>query len=311
MEGQKYYRRGGLVWPVILVGAGVVLLLNNLGAIGWGIWETLFRLWPVLLIAVGLDILIGRRSILGSILVAVLLLVTLAAAVIWGAPQAEFNAGAASTTTQTIQEPLNGATRGDLSITFGAGNLLINALNESAGLVEGKIDLGPNEQLSSNLTRDGDTARYTLQSRGLHLGPLDTDWRTQVRTWDLGLNRDIPLKLDLATGVGVSEIDLSKLQVTDLNVRTGVGKVTLTLPRTGKVQGRIQGGVGAVTIIVPRGMAVDLRTQGGLGDIHADSAFDERGDRITSSGYESAANRAELRIQGGIGQVYVKQGAGE
>ena len=63
---QRPPRRGGLVGAAILVTLGVVLLLNNLGYLGWGVWETLGHLWPLLLIAIGLDLMIGRRSILGS-----------------------------------------------------------------------------------------------------------------------------------------------------------------------------------------------------------------------------------------------------
>ncbi len=57
--------RGSLVGPAVLVGLGIILLLNNFGALPWSVWETIFRLWPVLVIGVGLDLLIGRRSIWG------------------------------------------------------------------------------------------------------------------------------------------------------------------------------------------------------------------------------------------------------
>ena len=57
----EHRERHGLVWPVMLIGAGVVLLLSNTGRLPWGVWQTLFSLWPVLLIAAGLDLLFGRR----------------------------------------------------------------------------------------------------------------------------------------------------------------------------------------------------------------------------------------------------------
>ena len=73
-------RRGGLFGPVILIGLGVVFLLNNLGILDWSVWEVIVRLWPVLLIAAGLDVLIGRRSALGSLLSLVLTLAVLGGA---------------------------------------------------------------------------------------------------------------------------------------------------------------------------------------------------------------------------------------
>ena len=48
-------------WPILFIGAGVVLLLANLNIIPLPSLSFLFRLWPVLLIVAGLDILIGRR----------------------------------------------------------------------------------------------------------------------------------------------------------------------------------------------------------------------------------------------------------
>ena len=47
--------RVSMIGPVILIGLGVVLLLNNLEVLPWSIWGALFRLWPVLLVAVGLE----------------------------------------------------------------------------------------------------------------------------------------------------------------------------------------------------------------------------------------------------------------
>ena len=60
MEGE--FRRGGLVGPIILIGLGVVFLLNNLGFLEWSVWDVLLRTWPLLLIAWGIDLLIVRRT---------------------------------------------------------------------------------------------------------------------------------------------------------------------------------------------------------------------------------------------------------
>jgi hypothetical protein len=46
-----------LLVPIVLIGAGVVLLLNTLGIVPWGSWSEIGRFWPVLVIASGLSIL--------------------------------------------------------------------------------------------------------------------------------------------------------------------------------------------------------------------------------------------------------------
>lgn len=50
--------RRGFVGPLILLAIGLILLLNNLGIIPWGIWKTLWHYWPVILILLGLEILV-------------------------------------------------------------------------------------------------------------------------------------------------------------------------------------------------------------------------------------------------------------
>ena len=67
-------RAGGLVGPVLLIGLGLIILMNNLGVLNWSVWDMLFRLWPLILITIGLDHLIGRRSVWGSLLSLVLIM---------------------------------------------------------------------------------------------------------------------------------------------------------------------------------------------------------------------------------------------
>lgn len=50
------HRRGSLIGPILLIGAGLLFLLSNFGVIDANIWRSLLNLWPLLLIAAGLDI---------------------------------------------------------------------------------------------------------------------------------------------------------------------------------------------------------------------------------------------------------------
>ena len=68
-RGTLEYR--SLFWPIVLIAAGVVWLLNNMGVISNEQISVLGRIWPVFLIAIGLDVLIGRQSLALSALIAV------------------------------------------------------------------------------------------------------------------------------------------------------------------------------------------------------------------------------------------------
>jgi hypothetical protein len=56
-----------LFWPIVLIGLGVVLLLNNANVLPGNVWDWVWRLWPVVFIAWGLDGLL-RRELVGPAL---------------------------------------------------------------------------------------------------------------------------------------------------------------------------------------------------------------------------------------------------
>ena len=49
------WRRHSIFWPLLLIAAGILLFMNNLGQLPGTTWDVVLRLWPVLLIAAGLD----------------------------------------------------------------------------------------------------------------------------------------------------------------------------------------------------------------------------------------------------------------
>ncbi len=305
------HERHGLVWPVFLIGVGVVFLLNNLGVLPWGAWQTLLGLWPVLLIAVGLDLLLGRRSAWGALLAAILVLIVLAGAV-WAAVAR--GGTAAELRRETIVQPLEGARRGEVEIGFGVGHLVIEAQPEATGnLIEGVVALAADEVAVSNFRRTGDTAHYELQSRSNwrpFILPGGTMWPAE-KVWRLALSRDVPLDLRVRSGVGHSTLDLAALTVNRLNVEGNVGQVTLTLPRRGPSQIMLDGGVGELVIIVPTGAAAAIEAAGGLGGVITEGRFSSVGRIYTTPAYNASAERFEVRVKGGIGRLTLREGVSE
>ena len=48
-------RLSELLLPLLVLGGGIVLLLNTLDVVSWAVWEEIARFWPVLLIAIGVS----------------------------------------------------------------------------------------------------------------------------------------------------------------------------------------------------------------------------------------------------------------
>ena len=67
--------RPSLVWPVLLIGAGVALLLSEFGYLELDLGQLLWRYWSIILILVGVDLLFGRRSPLTTLLSVLLVVI--------------------------------------------------------------------------------------------------------------------------------------------------------------------------------------------------------------------------------------------
>jgi hypothetical protein len=305
MQEQRYSRRhGGFVWPLILIGAGVILLLNNMNLLSWTVWDALWRMWPVLLIAIGLDILFGRRSAIGALIAFVLIVALIGGAVWFAITQVPLLTGQTITTNQ-IAQPLGDATSADVQINFNVGSMRIGALKDSGNLIEGTIGTGPGETFTSDYHVDGSVARYQLKSQGVPFMPFGRSRYDQP--WNLDLSSSVPMALHVSTGVGEATLDLSGLQVTELDVSSGVGQTLVQLPARGQLRAKVSGGIGQVVVTLPEGMAARIHGSAGLGGLTVSPRFTSQGGgQYVSPNYDTAQDRVDLNISGGIGQVVVR-----
>lgn len=295
-------RRGSLIGPLVLIGLGIVFLLNNLGVVDWDIWQILFRLWPILLIAAGLDLVIGRRSALGTVVVLLVVLglvfagVWLLSGVLGGESRVE-----------NILQSAGGAERAEIEIGGSVGRLTIGSFAQPGALVRGTVDLAAGERLGQQFRVEGGTARFSLESQGEWRLP-GFHWWSEDRAWDLDLARGIPLELAVSAGVGETRLDLAELTVTRVTVDTGVGRTWITLPGQGRYDAEVQAGVGEVEILLPEGLAARITVSTGIGDIDVIGDLKVEDGVYTSAGYEDAEDRVELDVSGGIGRIVIRAG---
>ncbi len=302
MEEPK--RRGSLVGPVILIGLGIVFLLNNLGVLSWSVWDVILGLWPVLLIAAGLDLLLGRRSVWGSLLALAILAAAVAGA-LW-----LFNTGVVpAVPAEEISQALNGATRAEVVLAPAVGRVHVESLTESGNLLEGVVRPTRGEQVSHDFTVADETAKLALRSAGV-FAPALGGWDSH-RGWDIELTPDVPLDLEVSFGMGECEVDLTDLTVTDLQVSIGIGQVTVVLPEAGSFQARIEGAIGKTVVVIPREMAARIQTDTALGSADLPEGYRQQGDAYVSPDYESADHRVDLEVSQAIGQVSIQHSVGE
>jgi hypothetical protein len=294
-------RRVTLVGPLILIGLGVIFLLNTMGVLAWSVWEVIFRLWPILLIAAGLEIILSRFSIWGSLLALVLAVAILAGALWLLGPDIRTGQVVAG---EEVRQALGEATQAEVVIEPGVGSLHIEALPESADLVEGVIHVQGKQRVRRDFAVAGNTATFTLRGEGETFGPF-IGWSDRP-SWDLGLAPEVPLELEVGMGVGRADIDLTGLTVSNLKVSMGVGQTTVILPDQGRFQAKIEGAIGETVVVIPAGMAARIHVNTGLAARGLPASYQRQDDVYTSPGYASADNRVDLEVSQAIGQITVR-----
>jgi len=294
-------QRGSLVGPIILIGLGVIFLLNNLGLLSWSIWGTLLRLWPILLVAAGLDLILGRRSIWGS-LAALLLTLAILGGALWVSGTG-VGAGR-QVRSEEIVQPLDGAEQAELVVDPGIGTLRIEAGLDATNLAEGTVDLARREELITSFDVEGGTATFVVETDTRSFGPFAVGWGAQ-RLWDLRLSPDVALHLETELGLGETVIDLTGLVIESLSVEQGLGQARVVLPDEGQFEARIEGAIGQTIVVIPEGMAARIRLDTGISGRQVPDEYRCEEDVCVSPDYETADHRVDLEVSQAIGNLVI------
>jgi hypothetical protein len=332
MSSQRHYR--SVFWPILLIGVGLVWLLQNLNLIpGWN-WGTIWQLWPIFLIAIGLDLLVARRSpILGAIVALGTIGVIIALVVAGTSFGIQRNP---DVITEQFSEELGSATSAHIALDFSVGPALLEALEGSNDLFQAEVThLGEVEFSSSGTNRK--TIQLDTKELSFNSGWFDFVNERELK-WEVSISPEIPVELDINGGVGEAELDLSELDITDLELNIGVGEFRIYLPATGesynaKIAGSvgdtyievaegadirldIDGGVGEVTIKLPADAAVRLDASIGVGRVRVPSNFRQisGGDSDfvgedgvwETAGFESADHPIIIDFNGGVGGLILR-----
>lgn len=300
-KSSRRKERDSIVGPILMVGAGIIFLFNNLGWLDWSIWESLLRLWPLLLIIGGLDLIIGRRSAVGGVAVALVAVVMLVGGV-WFM-NGESTRPFAIVDGQAVVFPLDGAPQAVVEIDSAVGELRVADGADSANVMDGQIQSRRGEQVTQASDRQGSTLNVTLKAKN---NTVIFPSSRQGSLWDLHLNQETPINLNVSTGVGTSTFDLRRLTLTGLNLSIGIGTTTVSLPRQGDFSGEISGGIGRTVIRVPADLPVRLEISTGIGSKTVPGDFRQEGDAYASPAYVAAGGGVNLKVSGGIGSIQVE-----
>jgi hypothetical protein len=259
-------RRDSLFWGSALIILGVLLYLQTQGII-----HNLFQyFWPIAMMLVGIWLILG---------------------VYW---KPEPMSG------ETFSIPLESAAQKvNYSFSHGVGQLDISGGAAPGQALVGSTGSGMNRR--SRLNGDQLDVRVEAGPSFLpFIGPSEGVWRFQVV-------RDLPVLLSVDAGASSINIDLRDVLAKYLSIKTGASSVNVTMPAHGACLFDLDGGATSINILIPEMTAACIRVDGVTSMDVDTSRFPRLGsDLYQSPDFETAADRAEIKITSGLGKVTVR-----
>lgn len=218
--------------------------------------------------------------------------------------------------TASFSEAKDGASSARVKLDMSIGEANITPLTDSDNLLEadvtyvGEVELSSHRQDDHKIVRLGQKYRNSV-SFGSLKGLFGNREYEKLR-WNVRLSRDLPLDLEINTGITSSNLHLSELQLTDLRVNAGTGKIVLSIPTMDKrYDVSLKGGTGELRLDVPTNAEVDLDVSNGTGATHITFASNVAAGVKISGGVGScnlvipADAAVRIKASTGIGSIHM------
>ena len=213
--------------------------------------------------------------------------------------------------THNLSEPLNGATTVKVEISAGDGNLTIDRLSGGEQvLASGELQYFENQGVPAcTLNTSNGQATLTLKGGGAGQSWFRFPWAAcnGATEWQIHLNPTVSSEITAHSDGGNVKLDLAGMAVTRVSADTGGGNMDVVLPDNAiNLSVAAKTGAGNVVVLVPSGIATRIHASTGLGKVIVDSRFSKiDGNTYQSPDFDSAANKAEITVHSGAGNVSV------
>ena len=297
------FRRINLVWPLLLIGLGLLLLLQIFGLLPPGLWEAVWPLWPALLVVLGLDMLVGRTSRRRALLVVGLGALVVAAVLTGAAVRANLQPVAS----RTLNEPLRDAETAQINLDVGEAELNLSALDQPSDLMDGEAVLGGGQSVEQHYSLlSGEGQLDLAQRQNPLLTPFLARRNADTARWDIQLASAIPLSLDIHTGLGRAHLDLTELKLLRFSLQTGLGQTFVIFPPRGSLRATVRAGMGAVVLTIPVDLPTRLTVSSGLASVQIPGRFARSGQVYTANNFGLGnTDYLDLTLNAGLGSVTV------
>lgn len=207
-------------------------------------------------------------------------------------------------------------------------------INMGAGVLD--IKGGANELLEASFTYNVEELNPQVAYDNGRLQVTDSDVKEGIGSlfdldeyrneWDLKLNEEVPIEMNINLGAGRSNLALGTLALTSLRIDGGAGSVSLdlsgsqglsqldfdmgagevTIDLTGKWQNdldaSLHGGFGDINVTLPSDVGVIVDVETGVGRVNA-SNLNRDEDTYTNDAYGVSEVTLRIDIDGGVGSI--------
>jgi hypothetical protein len=261
-------QRRQLFWGSLLVLLGFAFLLQSLG---FGLIWNYF--WPLLVIALGGWMIYRNFS------------------------------GKGNLEEEKLDIALEDIKKAEITIKHGAGRIDLKGDSLDFNLMSGSFYGG----VEKTVSRTGEKIDLRLEP--------EVDWaafgsfkNSKGLEWRLVFSTKVEYIFNLKTGAGENFFDFSELNVKKVVLNTGASSTRIQMPgNAGFTSLEIHAGAASVDVKVPENVAARIKIQSGLSGNNVDTnRFKLLSNGIYESpDYESAENKIDMLIEGGVGSFNV------
>lgn len=255
----------------------------------------IFDLWPLILIIIGIGI-IFKNDLLNTILWILFLVVLVVYSFFIKDNMFEKNPNEILKAEVYTTEMKSNIERGNLELDVGATSFNI-------GDIDGdfiKLEQDGAFNYKFNNKKSIETLYLSNKNNFISSG--------KNRSFELGLNRDIPWDFNIDIGAVSGNLNLKEIMVRHISLDMGAGSLEMTLGEKNKFTSiDIDAGASKLVINVPKDVGLKVNFDGGLNSTNLDEinlVEIDKGNFI-SDGYEDTSSKYEIEVDMGVGKFEI------
>jgi hypothetical protein len=314
--------RGFLGWGIFLVLAGAIPLAVRAGYLSDDQLRNVGSLWPLILVGIGVGLVLSRTryGFLGGFIVAATLGVIAGGLLARGIGG---DLGCGSTRATTPFESRHGsltAAAASVELDLSCGDLNVEVGPGADWRVDGQDSDGKGPDVAA----ESDSLR--LQTRHTDRGPFGALGARE--TWRVTLPEGPQLDAQMTLSAGSSTVNLagaslgrfettlnagsttvdlgSVRRISDLDVTVNAGSMTLTLPDQ-SVKGSFEVNAGSIKLCLATDAGVRIRTDESIISSYDFSGLEKNGSTWQSPGYDGAVVKVDLDAHANAGSVSLER----